>query len=193
MGAEALLIEVDTAAEVAAWHAECLRRREAGVLHAREIVPAARTVLLAGVAPDLAAELPTWVPAPVAVQDGREVTLEVTFDGPDLAFVAAHWGLSVDDAVAALLKAPLRAAFSGFAPGFTYLTGVPATVPRRSEPRASVPAGAFALAGEHAGVYPRRSPGGWQLVGSTAAIMFDPERERAALLAPGDRVRLVAT
>ena len=196
MGAEALLIEVDTAAEVAAWHAECVRRRDAGLLHAVEIVPAARTVLLAGVAPGLAAalaaEIPGWAPRPVASQERRLVEIEVVLDGPDLPVVASHWGLSVDDAAAALLSAPLRVAFTGFAPGFAYMTGIPGTVPRRDQPRPAVPAGALALAGDHAGIYPRRSPGGWQLVGSTAATMFDPAREPAALLAPGDRVRLVA-
>lgn len=84
-----------------------------------------------------------------------------------------------------------RVAFCGFAPGFGYLTGLPERyhLPRRATPRTAVPAGSLALAGEYAGVYPRSSPGGWQLIGSTDAVLWDPEREPAALFAPGVRVR----
>lgn len=84
-----------------------------------------------------------------------------------------------------------RVAFCGFAPGFGYLTGLPERfhLPRRATPRTAVPAGSLALAGEYAGVYPRSSPGGWQLIGSTDAVLWDPQREPAALFAPGVRVR----
>ena len=82
-------------------------------------------------------------------------------------------------------------AFGGFAPGFGYLTGLPPHlhVPRRSTPRTRVPAGALGLAGPFAGVYPTASPGGWQLVGRTDAVLFDPDRDPPALLRPGVRVR----
>jgi KipI family sensor histidine kinase inhibitor len=89
---------------------------------------------------------------------------------------------------------PWRVGFGGFAPGFAYLVdGDPRLrVPRRDEPRTRVPAGAVALAGEFSGVYPRASPGGWQLIGRTEAVLWDIERPRPALLAPGMRVRFRA-
>jgi KipI family sensor histidine kinase inhibitor len=119
------------------------------------------------------------------------VTVPVVFDGPDLAEVAQLSGRSERDVVAALIGTELTVAFSGFAPGFGYLTGLPTDlhVPRRQTPRTRVPAGAVALAGPYAGVYPRSSPGGWQLVGNTDAVLFDVDRDPPALLVPGARVR----
>ena len=111
----------------------------------------------------------------------------MTYDGPDLAEVARLTGLDEDEVVAAHTGTPWRIAFGGFAPGFAYLTGGDARlrVPRRDEPRTTVPAGAVGLAGEFSGVYPRPSPGGWQLIGSTdaAAVGRRPRPARAA--APG--------
>ncbi len=86
-------------------------------------------------------------------------------------------------------------AFLGFTPGFPYLVGLdPALhVPRRATPRTRVPAGSVGLAGSQTGVYPTASPGGWQLIGRTEAVLFDPDRDPPALLAPGDRLRFVAS
>jgi KipI family sensor histidine kinase inhibitor len=115
------------------------------------------------------------------------------FDGPDLDEVASLTGRTADGVVAALAAAELTVAFTGFAPGFGYLTGLPEDlhVPRRATPRTRVPAGAVGLAGPFAGAYPRASPGGWQLVGRTDAVLFDPDRDPPALLVPGATVRLV--
>jgi KipI family sensor histidine kinase inhibitor len=117
------------------------------------------------------------------------------YDGADLADVAAHWGVSPAAAVALHSAIEYRVAFCGFAPGFAYLTGLPAdrAVPRRATPRAAVPAGSVGLAGRYTGVYPSVSPGGWQLIGRTAERLWDTAREPAALLAPGTRVRFVPT
>ncbi len=122
---------------------------------------------------------------------GREVTLEVSYDGPDLEAVAQHTGLSPEEVVRRHRAAEYRVAFIGFAPGFAYLLGGdPALrVPRRSDPRERVPPGSVALAGEYCAVYPSASPGGWQLIGRTGATMFDPAADRPALLEPGDTVR----
>ena len=125
---------------------------------------------------------------------GRLVEIPVTYDGPDLDEVARLTGLSPEEVVARHTGVGHLAAFLGFQPGFAYLTGGDARlhVPRREVPRTRVPGGTVAIAGPYAGVYPRDSPGGWRLLGSTTAVMFDPAREPPALLAPGDRVRFVA-
>ncbi|WP_042800608.1 allophanate hydrolase subunit 1 [Streptomyces sp. C] len=194
VGREALLVEVDTAGEVAALHAELLRRRDAGELGGvRELVPAARTVLLDGVREPgaLAARIAGWEVPPLARAEGPLVTVPVRYDGPDLAEVAAAWGVAEREVAELVGGIVFRVAFCGFAPGFGYLTGLPERLwlPRRATPRTAVPAGSLALAGEYAGVYPRSSPGGWQLIGSTDAVLWDPAREPAALFAPGVRVR----
>lgn len=90
--------------------------------------------------------------------------------------------------------AEFRVAFCGFAPGFGYLTGLGEryAVPRRATPRTAVPAGSVGLAGPYTGVYPRSSPGGWQLIGTTDSVLWDATREPAALLSPGTRVRFAA-
>ncbi|MEU3063001.1 5-oxoprolinase subunit B family protein [Streptomyces subrutilus] len=194
VGGEALLVEVGSAAEVAALHAELLRRRAAGELGAvRDIVPAARTVLLDGVRDPaaLGARIARWELRPPAEDDGPLVTVPVRYDGPDLAEVARLWGVAPGEVAGLVGAVVFRVAFCGFAPGFGYLTGLPERLhlPRRATPRTAVPAGSLALAGEYAGVYPRSSPGGWQLIGATDAVLWDPAREPAALFAPGVRVR----
>ncbi|MFD7917283.1 allophanate hydrolase subunit 1 [Streptomyces sp. NPDC059752] len=194
VGGGALLIELDSADEVAALHAELLRRRDAGELGpVRDLVPAARTVLLDGVRDPVAlgARIARWEVPPLAPTQGSQVTVPVRYDGPDLAEVARLWGVAPREVPGIVGGAVFRVAFCGFAPGFGYLTGLPERfhVPRRGTPRTAVPAGSLALAGEYAGVYPRSSPGGWQLIGSTDAVLWDPEREPAALFAPGVRVR----
>ncbi|MFF3166443.1 MULTISPECIES: 5-oxoprolinase subunit B family protein [unclassified Streptomyces] len=195
VGDDALLVEVASGAQAQALHAELLRRRAEGSLSVREIVPAARTVLLDGLADParLASELAA-ADVPAAPPHARElVELRVRYDGPDLAEVAAYWGVSVGEAVRIHSGTEFTVAFCGFAPGFGYLTGLPARygVPRRATPRTAVPAGAVALAGPYTGVYPRSSPGGWQLIGSTEAVLWDHTRVPAALLSPGTRVRFV--
>ncbi len=116
------------------------------------------------------------------------------YDGPDLADVAALWGVPEREVARIHAATEFRVAFCGFAPGFGYLTGLPARydVPRRATPRTAVHAGAVGLAGPYTGVYPRASPGGWQLIGTTDAVLWDTARELTALLSPGTRVRFVA-
>ncbi|MEE1758300.1 MULTISPECIES: 5-oxoprolinase subunit B family protein [unclassified Streptomyces] len=193
VGDRALLIEVATGEEAEALHAELLRRRATGDLSATEIVPAARTVLLDGLdAPSrLAERLVSWDIPPVPPRAEDVVEIPVRYDGPDLPDVAAHWGVDEAEVVRVHAGAEYRVAFCGFAPGFGYLTGLPREVPRRATPRTSVPAGSVALAGPYTGVYPRASPGGWQLIGTTDAVLWDHARVPAALLAPGTRVRFI--
>lgn len=130
------------------------------------------------------------VPPPV---DAGEVVIVVRYDGPDLDEVARASGLSRDEVVAAHTATPWTAAFAGFAPGFVYLTGGdPRLVaPRRPEPRAVVEPGSVALAGDYCSVYPSRTPGGWQLIGSTEHVMWDVAADPPAAVVPGMRVRFV--
>ena len=191
-GDRALLAEVSGLDAVAALHAALRRSPLPGQ---RELVPAARTVLV------VLDRAPTDADAvrlrDLALDDAPEeldvppVELPVVFDGPDLGEVAALTGRSTGALVGTITATELTVAFGGFAPGFGYLTGLPAelSVPRRPTPRTRVPAGSVGLAGEFAGVYPRASPGGWQLIGRTDAVLFDVERNPPALLTPGVRVR----
>lgn len=195
-GASSVLVETETGGQAEALHAELLRRRAAGGLaEVTEIVPAARTVLVSGLGDPraFAADVAGWDVPPVVRGRGAAVDIAVRFDGPDLAEVAGLWGVDAGEVAGIVAATAFRVAFCGFAPGFGYLTGLPERlhVPRRAEPRTSVPSGSVGLAGPYAGVYPRSSPGGWQLIGTTGATLWDPERDPAALLAPGTEVRLV--
>lgn len=114
--------------------------------------------------------------------------------GPDLEAVAVHAGLSADAVISRHTAAEYTVAMLGFAPGFPYLLGLDKTlhVPRRANPRTSVPAGSVAIGGAQTGIYPRELPGGWHLLGRTPLALFDQKRDPPALLAPGDRVRFRA-
>ncbi|WP_395298481.1 5-oxoprolinase subunit PxpB [Kitasatospora hibisci] len=197
VGENALLVEPADPAEVGAlyrWLRE--RQAEGGLPAVEEIVPAARTVLLDGAAdlPALTALLRSARPTAADTAPGPLIEVPTVYDGADLAEVAELWDASPEAAVRIHTEPEYVVAFCGFAPGFGYLTGLPQRyeVPRRATPRGSVPAGSVALAGPYTGVYPRSSPGGWQLLGRTGLALWDVDREPAALLAPGVRVRFTA-
>lgn len=156
----------------------------------REPTPAARQRLLDRAAAVLTTADPGATPVPAAAD---ELVVPVRYDGPDLAEVAAHTGLSVGEVIAAHTGTVWTAAFVGFAPGFAYLTGGDPRlqVPRREQSRTSIPAGSVALAGEWSAVYPRQSPGGWQLIGTTDLPLWDESAEPPARIRPGQRVRFV--
>jgi KipI family sensor histidine kinase inhibitor len=190
-----LLVEVEDIDHVLAL-ADVLRAdTPAGVL---DIVPATCTVLLTvepgtdlGALRRIVQQLDVRPGA--AAADGRTVEIPVTYDGPDLAEVAELTGLGVDGVVDAHTGTLWRVAFGGFAPGFAYLVdGDPRlNVSRRAEPRTTVPAGSVGLAGQFSGVYPRSSPGGWQLIGRTGTELWD--LDSGAVLQPGGLVRFVAS
>jgi len=191
-GDRALLVEVADLAAVAAVRAGLERSPLPGQC---DLVPAARTVLVVLDRPpsdlDVAA-LRRLSPVPATGTGGdAAVELPVVFDGADLDEVAQLTSRAAADVVRLLTTIELTVAFCGFAPGFGYLTGLPDELhlPRRATPRTRVPAGSVALAGPYAGVYPQASPGGWQLVGRTDAVLFDVDREPPALLTPGTTVR----
>lgn len=161
-----------------------------------ERIPGARTVLvrfdpLRVSAGELAAVLESTEVDAEHVPHTREVTVPVRYDGEDLDEVATLLGVSAEEVVNRHLAAEWQVAFSGFAPGFGYTVSTDPLfdVPRRSSPRTRVPAGSVALAGHFTGVYPRESPGGWQLIGRTDAAMWDIDRDPPALLSPGTLVR----
>jgi KipI family sensor histidine kinase inhibitor len=200
-GDRGLLLEFDNTDEVLAWSAAI---REAELLGVLDIVPASRTVLikLAGAqyqAPtrQRLGKLDVASLSNAAAADSRvrvdiqiDVQIDVVYDGPDLDEVARLTELTVDGVVAAHTGTPWRVGFGGFAPGFAYLVGGDSRleVPRRAEPRTKVGVGSVGLAGEFSGVYPRESPGGWQLIGRTAegqAALWDVDRDPPALLTPG--------
>ena len=196
MGPRALLVDVGSVEDVRRLYAEVRRRRADGQLvDLVDVVPAARTVLLqfATNVGSLADDVVTWELPTTPSRTGKRVTVPVTYDGPDLPQVVQLTGLTVDEVVALHSSADLTVAFCGFSPGFGYLTGLPEVlhVPRRPEPRSAVPAGAVGIAGEFTGVYPRSSPGGWQLIGTALVEMWDDQRDPPALVEPGDRVHFV--
>lgn len=204
-GDHALLIELNGLTEVLALTAAVRAAIEAGdpgFTDVVDVVPAATTVLVtvgdgadtAGLRTGLATLSPTAGADAEPSESTPTIDIEVRYDGPDLDEVAKLTGLSPEEVVAAHTGSTWRAGFVGFAPGFAYLSGGDPrlVVSRRSEPRTSVPAGSVALAGEFSAVYPRSSPGGWQLIGRTDAVLFDVDRDPPALIEPGARVRFVA-
>jgi KipI family sensor histidine kinase inhibitor len=192
MGDQGVLLELDSNAAV---HAVAAAARRLFADQLVEVVPGHRTLLLVTPVEGPKLDFSQLADAAGAASEGsditeRVVTVAVHYDGEDLQAIAA--ALSVDpERVIELHSAPLyTVAFMGFTPGFPYLIGVPPEhLPRLQVPRLQVPAGSVAVAAGYCGIYPRASPGGWNLIGVTQAILFDPERDPPALLAPGDRVR----
>lgn len=185
-GDRALLVDCSDHLEARAWHA--------ALVDVADVTLGARTVLVRGEPAEVRRLLATTSPLAVLADAVAEVVIGVVYDGPDLDEVARLTDLTTDAVVAAHTGTAWDVAFTGFAPGFAYLTGGDPRlhVPRRDTPRPRVPVGAVALAGPYSGVYPRESPGGWQLLGRTDAPLWDLDREPPALLRPGTRVRFEA-
>jgi KipI family sensor histidine kinase inhibitor len=127
------------------------------------------------------------------------VAIPVVYDGADLEAVAASLALSSEGVVELHSGAVYSVAFVGFSPGFPYLVAEPGDdasqlleLPRLATPRTEVAAGSVAVAAGYCGIYPRSSPGGWNLLGRTEVVLFDAARAAPALLVPGARVRFEA-
>jgi inhibitor of KinA len=123
------------------------------------------------------------------------IEIPVCYDrefAPDVADVARQAGLSEEEVVRRHSSASYRVSCVGFTPGFPFLSGLPPKLatPRRASPRKEIPAGAVGIGGAQTGIYPRKSPGGWNLIGRTPLRLFDVQREPPALLQAGDRVNL---
>lgn len=198
-GDAAILLEVADLGAVFAL-VEALRAQQTA-WHLLDIVAGARTVLVrvepgADLAPIRSRVHELAVNAPQLPIDthGKQVQIDVVYDGPDLQEVTHLTGLSRDEVIAAHTGTPWRVGFGGFAPGFAYLVDGDERlhVTRRAQPRTTVPPGSVGLAGEFSGIYPRSSPGGWQLIGRTDAPLWDIDRDPPALLQVGSTVRFVA-
>lgn len=191
-GERAVLLEVSSIEEVLGAYDAVQDLRLGGV---EDVVPAAVTLLVSFVdAGSLQQALPglrRLDRTPSEHEPGELVRIPVVYDGADLDDVAEMTGLSRDEVVAMHSGTEYTVAFNGFSPGFAYLIGLDERlrVPRRPTPRTSVPGGSVAMTGGFTSVYPRPSPGGWQLLGRSEASMWDSGRERPSLLGPGMRVR----
>jgi KipI family sensor histidine kinase inhibitor len=190
-----LLVELDDLPQTLALLASLRAEPIAGI---EELVPAARTLLVsfrpaAIGADELVRRIGQRSLGARAARIDRRIAIPVRYDGEDIAEVAALLGLTPEEVVRRHAGSDYTVAFTGFAPGFAYLSGGDASlnVPRRKVPRTRIPAGAVGLAGSFSGVYPQASPGGWQIIGITDAPMWDLARETPALLQPGDTVRFV--
>lgn len=184
-GETALLLDCESLDEAQRWFA---------ALHDEvEAVLGARTVLLRGEPAALRTLVGRTIPGDATVGSSGEVEIPVAYDGADLDEIARLTGLTTGEVVEAHTGKPWTVAFGGFAPGFCYLVGGDPRlqVPRRESPRARVPVGSVGLAGEFSGVYPRESPGGWQLLGRTDLVMWDSSRDEPALLTAGMTVHFV--
>lgn len=195
VGTTAVLAELSGLHDVLALQALLLEEPLPGQV---DVLAAAETVMVKADSPAAARRMPSLLLGmDLTVQshaEGKLVQIDTVYDGEDLAEVARLTGLSAHGVIAAHTGQIWTVAFGGFAPGFGYMVGENQVleVPRRSSPRTAVPAGSVALAGNYSAVYPRKSPGGWQLIGRTAAHMWDLSREQPALAAPGDRVQFRA-
>jgi KipI family sensor histidine kinase inhibitor len=188
-----LLIELADLEAVQALYAVLAEAPPEGVT---DLVPAARTLLLhldpkRANAAAIEAAVREVKPREAARADGARVEVPVVYDGADLAEVAQLTGLTEREVVHRHTSTEWTVAFGGFAPGFGYLAGGPPdlVVPRRTESRTRVPPGSVGLAGAFSGIYPRESPGGWQLIGRTDLEIWRVDRDPPALLRPGVRVR----
>src|SRR5438477_5543350 len=124
----------------------------------------------------------------------RTVEIPVCYDpefAPDLDEVAQHAQISAKEVVELHSAAGYRVACIGFVPGFPFMAGLPKKLatPRRSNPRKEIPPGAVGIGGAQTGIYPMRSPGGWNLIGRTPLKLFDPAKDPPTLLHAGYRVR----
>jgi len=161
-----------------------------------EVIPGARTIMVRfdpfmTECTKLTGEIAKLDLSVRSSRSGALFEIPVRYDGEDLGDVAAILGCTINELILRHTEATYTVAFTGFAPGFAYMTcdDPGFDVPRRKSPRVKIPAGSVALAGKFGGIYPSDSPGGWQLLGTTPLVMWDTTRARAALLAPGDRVR----
>lgn len=197
VGADGLLVECVDAVEAAALAGWILQHVDPVPV---DVVPAASTVLAVATSGGLGALRAALSGAPTSVElagleplSSTAIDLRVRYDGPDLAATAASLGCSPEALARAHAASSWRVDFIGFAPGFGYCSARdwPHRIPRLETPRERVPAGAVAIADGWSAVYPRASPGGWRLIGTTDAVLWDETSPSPARLSPGTTVRFI--
>jgi inhibitor of KinA len=132
---------------------------------------------------------------PLPLTDSSAKEIPVTYNGDDLARVAAHTKLSREEIISLHSATTYRVALIGFTPGFPYLSGLDERLhtPRLAKPRVQVKTGAVGIGGAQTGIYTVDGPGGWNIIGHTATRVYDPSRSEPFLLKQGDRVKFVPT
>ncbi len=133
-------------------------------------------------------------PGRTARSRSRTVEIPVCYDAEfalDINDVAHRANISPSEVIRLHSAAEYRVACIGFVPGFPFLTGLSKKLatPRRDVPRKEIPPGSVGIGGAQTGIYPLRSPGGWNLIGRTPLRLFDPKKSPPTLLRAGDRVR----
>ena len=134
--------------------------------------------------------------SPVNIPASRMIEIPVCYDepfAPDISTVAEHNFLTTEQVIQLHSRPEYLVYFLGFSPGFPYLGEMPKEIatPRLLTPRIKVPAGSVAIGGDHTGIYPLSSPGGWNIIGRTPLRLFSPEEEDPTLLKMGDRIKFV--
>jgi inhibitor of KinA len=210
-GPDAVLIQFADALGDETFHrgraliAELERHPPSGLI---EFVPAFTTLLLE-FDPHLQANIPALMPELIAQLEAathRQLhspamhEIPVTYDGPDLERIAKLHQLTTAEVCRLHSEHIYKVYCLGFAPGFPYLGDLDPRLhtPRLASPRPRVPAGSVAIGGEHTGIYPVESPGGWNIIGHTSVSLFDPSRQdehgdetAMFLLKAGDCVRFI--
>ena len=143
----------------------------------------------------LLAETQPTTKADAKTAKGRLIELPVYYSeetGPDLAWIAQQKGLSTQQVIDHHTAEAYQVYAIGFAPGFGFMGQVDPAIacPRKDTPRTQVPAGSVGIANQQTAVYPKASPGGWQLIGRCPTPLFD--ELNLSLLQVGDRVRFIA-
>lgn len=190
---DSFLIELTSLEETLALYSKLQHMQLKGI---KELIPAAKTILVFFNEFETNLDVLISTIAQVTVgtsldRNAQEVIIPIVYKGEDLAQVAELQGMSIADVITKHQQSIWNVAFIGFAPGFAYLNSPdhPFTdIPRLKVPRKKIPVGSLGLAGQYSGIYPKDSPGGWQLIGTTSEKMWDLERENPALLLPGVKI-----
>lgn len=193
VNADCFLIELSSLAETMALYRQLQTVQLKGI---KDCIPAAKTILvffneLESNFQVLASAINALQIESAQIHKQQEVIIPIRYDGEDLAQVAALQGLSVADVILKHQRSLWQVAFIGFAPGFAYLSSPDrpfSDLPRLAVPRKKIPASSLGLAGQYSGIYPKDSPGGWQLIGTATEKMWDLQRKNPALLLPGMQV-----
>jgi inhibitor of KinA len=132
----------------------------------------------------------------VAAPTTRLIEIPVCYDEEfalDISNVADQNSLTIEEVIQIHTQPEYLVYFMGFSPGFPYLGDMPKEIstPRLQTPRVKVPAGSVAIGGDHTGIYPVTSPGGWNIIGRTPLKLFSPENEDPTLLKMGDKIKFV--